>query len=251
MKRSLTALAVLSCLSAGCAAGPDEAAPAADPILDATAADPDHYSVEFENDVMQVVRIRYGPGERSVMHSHPANCNLLLTDATFIMTPQAGEPTTNNETMGTINCGDADVHLPENIGGADAEVAFFALKGRDTFDNGMPGPPVTGYTETPDAVTADPDHYTTEFENDLLRVVRVHYELGERSVMHAHPAGCVVFLTDDTARFTLPDGTVEEGSGVQAGTVACNPASVHLPENVGDGPIEVTLVELKNREAFE
>jgi len=33
--------------------------------------DPKHYKVEFENDRVRVVRIKYKPGEKSVMHSHP------------------------------------------------------------------------------------------------------------------------------------------------------------------------------------
>ena len=41
---------------------------AADPI----ACDPRHYTVEFENERIRVLRIRYGPHEKSPMHSHPA-----------------------------------------------------------------------------------------------------------------------------------------------------------------------------------
>nr|NIR51506.1 hypothetical protein [candidate division KSB1 bacterium]NIS26908.1 hypothetical protein [candidate division KSB1 bacterium]NIT73741.1 hypothetical protein [candidate division KSB1 bacterium]NIU27639.1 hypothetical protein [candidate division KSB1 bacterium]NIU94275.1 hypothetical protein [candidate division KSB1 bacterium] len=38
---------------------------------DATKVDPKHYKVEFENDQVRVLRISYGPGEKSVMHEHP------------------------------------------------------------------------------------------------------------------------------------------------------------------------------------
>ena len=33
---------------------------------DATKVDPKHYKVEFENDEVRVLRITYGPGEKSV-----------------------------------------------------------------------------------------------------------------------------------------------------------------------------------------
>jgi hypothetical protein len=33
--------------------------------------DPKHYKVEMENDRVRVLRIRYGPHEKSVMHGHP------------------------------------------------------------------------------------------------------------------------------------------------------------------------------------
>jgi hypothetical protein len=37
--------------------------------LDPVKLDPDHYKVEFENDRVRVLRVNYGPRERSVMHS--------------------------------------------------------------------------------------------------------------------------------------------------------------------------------------
>jgi quercetin dioxygenase-like cupin family protein len=101
----------------------------------------------------------------------------------------------------------------------------------------------------PDAVTADPDHYSVEFENDVVRLVRIRYEPGETSVMHSHPANCGVFLTDATANMESPDGETAE-LPVTAGQVLCGDAVVHKPSNVGSGPIEAILVEFKNRETF-
>jgi len=48
---------------------------------DPVKTDPRHYKVEFENDRARVVRIQYGPGEKSVMHSHPESVAVFLTDA--------------------------------------------------------------------------------------------------------------------------------------------------------------------------
>jgi quercetin dioxygenase-like cupin family protein len=95
-----------------------------------------------------------------------------------------------------------------------------------------------------DAVTADPKHYKVEFENDQVRVLRVRYGPGEKSVMHHHPANVAVFLTDVQAKFTLPDGKSEPAS-VKAGTTRTSPAETHLPESTGDQPFELILVELK------
>ena len=47
---------------------------------DAAKVDPKHYKVELENDQVRVLRISYGPGEKSVMHSHPANVAVFLTE---------------------------------------------------------------------------------------------------------------------------------------------------------------------------
>ncbi len=57
-----------------------------------------------------------------------------------------------------------------------------------------------------DAVAADSKHYTVEFENDQVRVLRVVYGPHEESVMHEHPASVGVYLTDGHIRITLPDG---------------------------------------------
>jgi hypothetical protein len=101
----------------------------------------------------------------------------------------------------------------------------------------------------PDAVSADPAHYSVSFENELVRFLRVRYGPGEKSVMHRHPASCVVFLTDQTFDFTLPDGTTEPAS-VGAGALGCGDANVHLPENVTAEAAEFIMVEFKNRERF-
>jgi hypothetical protein len=100
----------------------------------------------------------------------------------------------------------------------------------------------------PDAVSADPAHYSVSFENDLVRVLRVDYGPGEKSVMHKHFASCVVFLTDQSFNFTLPDGTTEPAS-VPAGALGCGDGNVHLPENIA-GRAEFVMIEFKDRERF-
>ena len=101
----------------------------------------------------------------------------------------------------------------------------------------------------PDAVTADPGHYSVSFENDIVRIMRVNYGSGEKSVMHRHSASCVVFLTDQTFNFTLPDGTSEPES-VQAGSLGCGDANVHMPQNMTPDPAEFIMIEFKNRDTF-
>jgi hypothetical protein len=106
-----------------------------------------------------------------------------------------------------------------------------------------------GPSSLPDAVSADPAHYSVSFENELVRFLRVKYGPGEKSVMHRHWASCVIFLTDQTFNFTLPDGTTEPAS-VAAGALGCGNGNVHLPENIGAEPAEFIMVEFKNREGF-
>ena len=107
-----------------------------------------------------------------------------------------------------------------------------------------------GSEAVPDAVRADPTHYSVSFENEVVRFLRVKYGPGEKSVMHKHSASCVVFLTDQTFDFTLPDGTTEPAS-VPAGALGCGDGTVHLPENIAPGPAEFIMVEFKDRETFQ
>jgi len=97
---------------------------------------------------------------------------------------------------------------------------------------------------TDDPVKVDSKHYTVEFENDRVRVVRIKYKAGEKSVMHSHPESIAVFLTDAHANFTYPDGKSEDIKA-KAGSVQHMDAFTHLPENASKKPFEVIQVELK------
>lgn len=97
-----------------------------------------------------------------------------------------------------------------------------------------------------DPVKVDPNHYTVEFENAQVRVLRIKYGPHEKSVMHRHPNSVVIFQTDGKTKFTFPNGKIQDAGG-KAGQVIWEPATSHLPENTGDQSLEVILVELKSR----
>jgi quercetin dioxygenase-like cupin family protein len=105
---------------------------------------------------------------------------------------------------------------------------------------------ISGYSFAQDPVKVDPKHYKVEFENDQVRVLRITYGPGEKSVMHAHPDGVAVMLNDFKGNFTFPDGTSKEIKG-KAGMTLWDPANKHLPQNTGKKPYEVILVELKSK----
>ena len=105
---------------------------------------------------------------------------------------------------------------------------------------------LSGYSFAQDAVKVDPKHYKVEFENDQVRVLRITYGPKEKSVMHEHPNAVAIFLTEINGKFTFPDGTTQDNKS-QAGMTLWTPAGKHLPENVGDKPFELILVEMKNK----
>ena len=99
-----------------------------------------------------------------------------------------------------------------------------------------------------DAAEVDSAHYKVEFENDQVRVLRINYGPHEKSVMHSHPEGVVVFLNDMNGRFVMPGGETVEHE-VQAGTVQWAEAQAHEPENLSEEPLEVIQIELKSESA--
>jgi mannose-6-phosphate isomerase-like protein (cupin superfamily) len=102
----------------------------------------------------------------------------------------------------------------------------------------------TGNSFAQDAAKVDPKHYKVDFENDEVRVLRINYGPGEKSVMHSHPRSVVVFLSDGGGKFTYPDGKTEDIE-FNNGTVIWIPESTHQPENTGDKQFEVIQIEMK------
>jgi quercetin dioxygenase-like cupin family protein len=95
-----------------------------------------------------------------------------------------------------------------------------------------------------DAVKVDPAHYKVVFENASVRVLRIGYAPGGKSVMHQHPDSVAIFLAASKVRFTLPDGKSED-SDVANESAQYTPAGTHNPTNVGTGPVDALLVEFK------
>jgi quercetin dioxygenase-like cupin family protein len=113
-----------------------------------------------------------------------------------------------------------------------------------TIAGGIAARAQTANGDKADPVKVDPKHYKVEFENESVRVLRISYGPGEKSVMHYHPNAVAVYLSDGTTRMTMSDGKSQE-MPIKAGGTAWTPAASHLPQNAGDKPFELILVELK------
>jgi quercetin dioxygenase-like cupin family protein len=96
----------------------------------------------------------------------------------------------------------------------------------------------------PDAPTADPEHYTVEFENADVRVLRIKYPAHSKGNMHDHPHSVTVFLTAGKLRMTMPDGKSMVGN-VPKGVAVFEEAGPHQPENIADSNFEAVRIELK------
>ena len=95
---------------------------------DAVKVDPKHYKVEFENDKVRVLRVNYGPHEKSVMHSHPETVAVFLTDGHAQFTLPDGKTVDAPVKAGAVQHDGAVKHLPENLGDTPFELIVVELK---------------------------------------------------------------------------------------------------------------------------
>ncbi len=97
-----------------------------------------------------------------------------------------------------------------------------------------------------------PRNYKLEFENDYVRISRVHYSPGDKLRTHSHPANptVYVYLVDGGPIRFMHDRPkfVIERSEVQAGGVRFNrnaQVEIHHTEYRGTAPTEYLRIELK------
>jgi quercetin dioxygenase-like cupin family protein len=100
------------------------AAMAQDPVK----VDANHYKVEFENDQVRVLRVKVGPGEKSIMHRHPNAVAIFLADVNGKFTFPDGKTEDINRKAGEVLWTPAVTHLPENVGAQPFEVILVELK---------------------------------------------------------------------------------------------------------------------------
>ena len=120
MRRVLSVLTVLVLVM------PAARAMAQDPVK----VDAKHYKVEFENDQVRVLRITYGAHEKSVMHQHPGNVAVFLTDIQGKFTLPDGKTQDVSAKAGTSQWDGGGKHLPENVSDKPFELVLVELKSK-------------------------------------------------------------------------------------------------------------------------
>ena len=98
---------------------------ASDPVV----VDSKHYKVELENERVRVLRIKYGPHEKSAMHSHPASIAVFVTDGHARFTYPDGKTEDVKAKTGQVMYFPPLEHLPENLSDKPFEVIGIELKG--------------------------------------------------------------------------------------------------------------------------
>lgn len=109
-----------------------------------------------------------------------------------------------------------------------------------------------GAVTAQDPTVSLPEAYTVQFENDYVRVVRVHYDAGATLAEHTHPAGTTVYVYLNDS-----EGVVFKHSGnntravtrppVKAGAIriAAGPEEHHTAENTSSTASDFLRVYFK------
>jgi len=83
-----------------------------------------------------------------------------------------------------------------------------------------------------DPTVVDKRHYKVEFENDHVRVLRVHYEARDAGALHQHMLNRVVVYLNDQP-------------GAKADDVRMSGPATHTEQNASDQPADRIAIELK------
>lgn len=102
------------------------------------------------------------------------------------------------------------------------------------------------WSSAQDPTKVEPKHYKLDFENERVQVVSVHYGPHEKSAMHEHPGGVVVFLSSAHLRFTDENGKTREVFS-KPGEARWYPPFHHRVENLGDTAYDAVYVGVKGQ----
>jgi hypothetical protein len=119
MHRTLYLTAVLTCIGFAPPIAPD-------PVI----VDPQHYKIGFENSAVRVLRVTYGPHEKSVMHFHSAGVAVSMTDQHVKFNMPDGKAEEARFNAGDTSGRDAGEHLPENLSDSPFQVISVELKNK-------------------------------------------------------------------------------------------------------------------------
>lgn len=174
---------------------------------DAVKVDPKHYKTVAENERVRVLKASVPAGDKGVMHEHPDNFVVFLTDAKvrFALPDGSTTPETTRK-AGEVMVGTAGKHKPENLGAA---MEAFVVEVKP----GAKAPtPVAGAVPPPSAgkITRTPIVSGPHGEAVLLKTEGGYEE--PAGSMHDYDA-VVVPMTDAGAALTMGGKTVTMKKG--------------------------------------
>ena len=182
-------------------------------------------NVKIDSPQARVLVVTEQPHQPSSLHEHPTNRVMIyLESGQMIRTTPGGNVQKLEFKAGDVRWSLAEgPHTSEFLADHPIRIVEIELKNKPQ-----------GHMEISsiDPLKADPKHYSLEFENDQVRVLRVRFGPHEKGVLHEHKLNhIVVYLTD-------------QAKG-KAGEVRLDEAMTHSEENPLDHPVERIAVDLK------
>lgn len=95
---------------------------------DPAKVDAKHYKVVFQDSMVRVLRVHYGPHEKSPMHSHPNVAAVFLTDMQSKMTMPDGKTEMMSAKAGETKANPAVTHSPENTSDKPMDLVLVEFK---------------------------------------------------------------------------------------------------------------------------
>lgn len=157
-------------------------------------------------------------------NGHATNRVLIYLDDGSMSREEGGKKAQLDVHRGDVRWRPASgAYVAENLSDRPLRILEIDLKGQPS------GPaPATKL----DPVVVDAKHYKVQFENEQVRVLRVHYNAHDEGVEHQHLLNRVVlYLNDQT--------------GAKADDVRLGGPGIHTERNTGDQPADRIAVEIK------
>lgn len=158
-------------------------------------------------------------------NGHATNRVLIYLD-NGVMTRQDGEnaPQKIEFHRGQVRWRPASgAYVAENISDRPIRILEIDLKGK---------PSGEAQVTKLDPTVVDARHYKVEFENDQVRVLRIHYDAHDKGAEHEHLLNRVVLYLNDQGALKADD-------------VRMSGPGRHTEQNTGDQPADRIAVELK------
>ena len=201
-------------------------------------ATPAVYTVLAETSGVRALMMELAPGQTTPMHTHAgAEAAYVLAGGEVTVTGEDGVPRVDTLTTGggSVAAPSTAAHALGNHGPETVRVLFLEIVE-------SPGGPLPG--PAPAAFEAAPSVYTRVADGPAAAVYRMSLPPGASDAPHGHPSAFVYSLASSRVRLTV-DGHSREVDLPAGWHMFQPPVSEHQVTNIGDGPVEMVLFELK------
>jgi len=182
-------------------------------------------NVKIDSPQARVLIVTEQPHHPSALHEHPMNRVMIyLGSGQMLRRTPDGKVQKLEFKAGDVRWSPAEgPHTSEYITDHPFQLIEIELKNQPQAHIEMPAI---------DPLQADPKHYSLEFENDQVRVLRVRFGPHEKGVLHEHKLNHIVVYLNDQAKG-------------KAGEVRLDEPMTHTEENPLDHAVERIAVDLK------